>query len=306
MIRAIIVDDEPLVRERLRTLLAGARRHRDRWAKRAMGLRRCRSVPRRTPDLAFLDIQMPGLSGLDVAEAWRAEGRLPVIVLRDGIRHVRGGGVQTPRARLPDEADRRGAVLRVVGAGCERSSVSPAATISTVAFRRCSRCMSADNRFGPTWSCGSRNGTCSCRTADIHCLEATGNYGQAPLRARQPPVAKHAGRRRGQARPTAFPSCAPVLDRQPGTGARGTALGQGQLGARDPPGRAGAGRPAVSRRAHEDLAVGHSCTREIASEYHVSRRRTRVGFCLNEPRCALPPRFASVEEATGGLMSDEF
>jgi len=32
------------------------------------------------PDVVFLDIQMPGLTGLEVAEAWRREGRLPVIV----------------------------------------------------------------------------------------------------------------------------------------------------------------------------------------------------------------------------------
>jgi two-component system LytT family response regulator len=32
------------------------------------------------PHVVFLDIQMPGLSGLDVAEAWRREGALPIVV----------------------------------------------------------------------------------------------------------------------------------------------------------------------------------------------------------------------------------
>jgi two-component system, LytTR family, response regulator len=33
-----------------------------------------------TPDVVFLDIQMPGLTGLEVAEVWRSEGSLPIII----------------------------------------------------------------------------------------------------------------------------------------------------------------------------------------------------------------------------------
>lgn len=79
MIRSLIVDDEPLVRERVRTLLA---EHADFQVVGEMGdapsaLGAAREL---TPDVVFLDIQMPGLSGLEVAEVWRSEGSLPIIV----------------------------------------------------------------------------------------------------------------------------------------------------------------------------------------------------------------------------------
>jgi two-component system LytT family response regulator len=79
MIRSLIVDDEPLVRERLRTLLA---EHADMQVVGELGdgpsaLDAAREL---TPDVVFLDIQMPGLSGLEVAEVWRSEGSLPIII----------------------------------------------------------------------------------------------------------------------------------------------------------------------------------------------------------------------------------
>lgn len=79
MIRALIVDDEPLVRERLRTLLSA---YQDvavagEAADGPSALAECRKL---SPQVVFLDIQMPGLTGLEVAEVWRREGSLPVIV----------------------------------------------------------------------------------------------------------------------------------------------------------------------------------------------------------------------------------
>jgi two-component system LytT family response regulator len=79
MIRALIVDDEPLVRERLRSLLAP---HADvqvvgEWGDGPSALAAYQEL---APQLVFLDIQMPGLSGLEVAETWRSEGALPVII----------------------------------------------------------------------------------------------------------------------------------------------------------------------------------------------------------------------------------
>ena len=79
MIRCLVVDDEPLVRERLRTLLAG---HPDMTvvAECEDGLCALEALRQHTPDAVFLDIQMPGLTGLEVAEAWRREAELPAIV----------------------------------------------------------------------------------------------------------------------------------------------------------------------------------------------------------------------------------
>lgn len=68
MIRALIVDDEPLARERLVTLL---KRHEDVEviAECASGRRAVAVIRKEKPDLVFLDVQMPELSGFEVIEA---------------------------------------------------------------------------------------------------------------------------------------------------------------------------------------------------------------------------------------------
>lgn len=79
MIRVLVVDDEPLVRERLRTLLAA---HADVQVvgERGDGPSALAALRELGPQVVFLDIQMPGLSGLEVAQTWRREGPLPIIV----------------------------------------------------------------------------------------------------------------------------------------------------------------------------------------------------------------------------------
>jgi two-component system LytT family response regulator len=77
MIRVLIVDDEPLPRERIRTLLAGhdveiVGECRD-------GLEAVQAIRRLGPDLVFLDVQMPGLDGFGVLDAV-AGGPLPAVI----------------------------------------------------------------------------------------------------------------------------------------------------------------------------------------------------------------------------------
>jgi two-component system LytT family response regulator len=79
MIRALVVDDEPLVRERLRTLLS-AHQDVEVAGEAADGPAALAAFSTLAPQVVFLDIQMPGLSGLEVAEVWRSEGSLPVII----------------------------------------------------------------------------------------------------------------------------------------------------------------------------------------------------------------------------------
>jgi two-component system, LytTR family, response regulator len=79
MIRCLIVDDEPLVRERLRTLL-GSHADVQVVGEAGDGPSALEVYGERTPQLVFLDIQMPGLSGLEVAEIWRKDGALPIII----------------------------------------------------------------------------------------------------------------------------------------------------------------------------------------------------------------------------------
>lgn len=74
---AILVDDEPLARERIRTLLA-AESDITLLAECATGAEAVDAVRRQKPDLLFLDIQMPEMDGFGVLRALHAP--LPVVI----------------------------------------------------------------------------------------------------------------------------------------------------------------------------------------------------------------------------------
>ena len=77
-IRALIADDEPLARERLRTLLAT-----ETWievvAEAADGMEAIAAIQKLRPDLVFLDVQMPGATGFEVIEAIGSD-KMPFVV----------------------------------------------------------------------------------------------------------------------------------------------------------------------------------------------------------------------------------
>src|SRR5688500_8986968 len=77
-IRTLIVDDEPLARDRIKRLL------RDEDGVHVIG--ECGSgaeaidfITRESPDLVFLDIQMPGKTGFEVIKSLNAK-QLPTII----------------------------------------------------------------------------------------------------------------------------------------------------------------------------------------------------------------------------------
>jgi two-component system LytT family response regulator len=75
----VIADDEPLARERIRMLLEPHGRYRV-VAEAATGDEALAELRRHQPDLAFLDISMPGLSGVEVADQSSEEsGRVAVV-----------------------------------------------------------------------------------------------------------------------------------------------------------------------------------------------------------------------------------
>jgi two-component system, LytTR family, response regulator len=77
-IRALIVDDEPLARRRLRSLLR-SEPDIDLAGECGDGRRAVAAILEKKPDLVFLDVQMPELDGFAVLDAVGAE-RLPAIV----------------------------------------------------------------------------------------------------------------------------------------------------------------------------------------------------------------------------------
>jgi DNA-binding LytR/AlgR family response regulator len=82
-LRALIADDEPLLVRHLQTLLAQA------WPELTMlpparnGLEAAERIAAEQPDFAFLDIQMPGLTGLEVAQGIEGPTRVVFVTAYD-------------------------------------------------------------------------------------------------------------------------------------------------------------------------------------------------------------------------------
>ncbi len=77
-IRTLIVDDEPLARERLAGLLA-AEPDIEIIGQCRDGEEAVRAIVEQTPDLVFLDIQMPQMNGFEVIEAVGGE-KMPLVI----------------------------------------------------------------------------------------------------------------------------------------------------------------------------------------------------------------------------------
>ena len=77
-LRILIADDEPLARRRLEQLLA-ERDDAQLIGEAENGREAVRLIHEETPDLIFLDVQMPGLTGVDVIREVGAEHMPPVV-----------------------------------------------------------------------------------------------------------------------------------------------------------------------------------------------------------------------------------
>ncbi len=79
----IVADDEPLLRERLRELLSIA------WPDLRVldeaedGAQALRALQLHSPDIAFLDIRMPGMTGLEIAQAYQGRAHLVFVTAFD-------------------------------------------------------------------------------------------------------------------------------------------------------------------------------------------------------------------------------
>src|ERR1043165_1327385 len=77
-IRTLIVDDEPLARRTIRDLL-GTDSEIEIIGECGSGLDAVNSIRKQTPDLLFLDIQMPGMNGFEALSKIEHE-RIPAII----------------------------------------------------------------------------------------------------------------------------------------------------------------------------------------------------------------------------------
>jgi two-component system LytT family response regulator len=77
-IRTLVVDDEPLARERLMGLLAGEPDI-EAIGQCRDGEEAVRAIVEHSPDLVFLDVQMPAMNGFEVIEAVGSE-RMPLVI----------------------------------------------------------------------------------------------------------------------------------------------------------------------------------------------------------------------------------
>ena len=84
-LRILIVDDEPLARERIRSLLADEPDV-EVLAECKNGQEALEVIKKQSPDLVFLDVQMPGMGGFEVLSALPQE-RMPMVIFVTAFDH---------------------------------------------------------------------------------------------------------------------------------------------------------------------------------------------------------------------------
>jgi two-component system, LytTR family, response regulator len=94
MMRVVVVDDEPLARDGVRARLAA---HKDlNWVGEAGdGEAALQVMERLQPDLVFMDVQMPGISGIDVLRRIAPEKR-PLAILLTAYDHFAVSAFELP------------------------------------------------------------------------------------------------------------------------------------------------------------------------------------------------------------------
>lgn len=83
---AIIAEDEPLLRDELAEMLRSLWPELDIVAQTGDGIATLRAVERQVPDVLFLDIQMPGLTGIEVAH--QLNGRCHIVFVTAYDQHA--------------------------------------------------------------------------------------------------------------------------------------------------------------------------------------------------------------------------
>lgn len=170
-IRTLIVDDEPWARTRIRSLLS-AESDFDVVAECASGAEAVRAIAAHAPQVVFLDVQMPEVTGFEVVEAVGADA-MPLVVFatafqEHALRAFDAGAVDYLLKPINEDRFRR-TLERV-----RRDLGAPGA--ATRALEQAMRLVR--ERSPPVERLAvSRGGRIVfVRVADIHWIEAAGNY----------------------------------------------------------------------------------------------------------------------------------
>jgi two-component system LytT family response regulator len=168
-IRTLIVDDEPWARTRIASLLEP-----DFSVVRecAGGEEAVRAIAELSPDVVFLDVQMPGVDGFDVVEAVGADA-MPLVVFATAhqeyaLRAFDAGAVDYLLKPFDEERFRR-AMERV-----RRDLKTPAAAAE--ALGQAMAQVRKAGEFAERLVVNSAGRVVFVKVADIDWLEATGNY----------------------------------------------------------------------------------------------------------------------------------
>ena len=191
VVTALVVDDEPLARRKVRELLREVS-----WieciGEAADGLSAVRLIDELRPDLAFLDIRMPGLSGLEILKRVR---RAPAVIFTTAYDRYAVTAFERSGGGLPAEAVQP----RPVSAVDRARAASAGAAGGRGHVRRAERC------------CGRRRCAASSSARGTHPADPHGRR-RAPGGERRLPVVYAAGRRYRINAPLAEPSSGSIRD----------------------------------------------------------------------------------------------
>lgn len=170
MISTMIVDDEPLARERLRTLV-GAEDGLEVVAECGDGLSAVQSIEQHRPGLLFLDIQMPEMDGFEVLQALDGPPPPTIFVTAYDRYALRAFDVAAVDYLLkPINAERfRAAVARARDRAA--AATPPADAVAKVLEQ-----LGAQKRHAERFVVRRGDQLSFVKVDDVEWIEATGNY----------------------------------------------------------------------------------------------------------------------------------
>ena len=178
-VRIVIADDEPLARERVRSMLA-SRLDCTIVGEAGDGAQAVELILREHPDVVFLDVKMPELDGFEVVEALDgASGHAPpaiVFVTAFGEYAVKAFEVRALDYLLkPFDRDRFDRALDNATSRRLRSSGDEATRLDT-GVREILEQLSARRRYPARFLVRSAQRMYFVRTEDVDWVDAAGNY----------------------------------------------------------------------------------------------------------------------------------